>query len=98
MVDAGAARALLRHGASLLPSGIVRAEGRFDRGSSVGIVSADGITIGRGIANYPAEDVRKIMGRQSSEIDTILGYDYGDYVIHRDNMVCLEVGERLTHA
>lgn len=98
IVDDGAARALLRHGASLLPSGITAADGHFDRGDSVDIVTGSGATIASGIANYPADDVRKILGRQSSEIDRILGYDYGDYVVHRDNLVCLETGERVTHA
>lgn len=87
-VDDGATRALLQRGASLLPAGIIGIKGAFDRGDSIDVVAGDGRHIASGIANYPAEDVRKIHGRQSSEIEQILGYSYGDYVIHRDNLVC----------
>lgn len=88
VVDEGAARALLAHGASLLPSGIASVEGSFERGDSVAILTGEGATIACGIANYPAGDIRKIRGHHSREIDHILGYDDGAYVVHRDNLVC----------
>jgi glutamate 5-kinase len=87
-VDDGAARALLRQGASLLPAGITAVEGAFEQGDSVDVVTSGGRRIARGIANYHADDVRRIRGRRSSQIEQILGYSYGDYVVHRDNLVC----------
>jgi glutamate 5-kinase len=94
-VDAGAAHALLSRGASLLPAGIVTIEGSFGRGDSVEVIGPDGKTIAAGITDYPADDVRALAGRQSSEIETVLGYSYGGAVIHRDNLVSLlSEGER----
>lgn len=86
-VDAGAAKVLKQHGRSLLPSGIVSVEGDFDRGACVRICSADGSEIGRGVADYSSRECRLILGHRSSELEEILGYRYGDEVIHRDNLV-----------
>jgi glutamate 5-kinase len=98
MVDAGAARALLETGASLLPAGIVDIQGAFERGESVDIVAPDGKTVARGIANYDWSDVRKLLGRQSLEIEDTLGYSYGSYVVHRDDLVPYSRQERVTNA
>jgi glutamate 5-kinase len=87
-VDAGAARAL-RHGGSLLPAGIVRVTGEFERGDTVRVATQDGTGIAVGLAGYGAEDLNRLCGRQSAEIETILGYTFGDEVIHRDNLVLL---------
>ena len=89
-VDEGAERALLRQGASLLAAGITAVEGEFDRGDSVDILGREGRAVACGIAAYPAEDVRKIAGRRSSQIEPTLGYTYGDYVVHRDNLVIMD--------
>lgn len=89
-VDAGAAKALLRRGASLLPAGVTHVDGSFARGDSVDIVDAAGVRIACGIANYDASDVARITQRRSSEIEGILGYSYGDHVVHRDNLVVLQ--------
>ena len=97
-VDEGATRALLRRGASLLPAGITAVDGAFERGDSIDIVTGDGYRIARGIANYHAEDTRRILGRQSSQIEQILGYSYGNYVVHRDNLVCLEPESELARS
>ena len=85
-IDAGAAKALTVGRKSLLPSGIVRAEGRFERGESVRIVDADGKDLGRGLAGYSSQDLDRIRGRRSSEIEPILGYKYFDEAVHRDNL------------
>jgi glutamate 5-kinase len=97
-VDEGAARALLGQGASLLPAGITNVGGSFQRGDSVDIVTHAGTTIACGIANYDFEDVRMMVGKRSTEIEQILGYSYGDHVVHRDDLVCLGTEESLTHA
>ncbi len=88
-VDAGAARALAERKASLLPVGIVRVEGQFDKGECVEIVGPAG-KVARGLAGYSAEEVRRIAGRPSREIAAILGYAEGPAVVHRDNLVLVE--------
>jgi glutamate 5-kinase len=97
-IDNGAARALLEQGASLLPAGIVGVQHEFERGDPVEIRDREGARIGRGIANYHAVDVRKILGRRSTEIERILGYSYGDYVVHRNDLVCHQREASLHHA
>jgi glutamate 5-kinase len=84
-LDAGAEKALLS-GKSLLPAGVTRIEGSFDRGDAVVIRSADGRELGRGLVAYAAGDARRIIGRRSSEIAAILGYEGRDTLIHRDDM------------
>ncbi|MBO9717708.1 MAG: glutamate 5-kinase [Pseudoxanthomonas sp.] len=92
LVDAGAAGALADKGASLLPGGVVAAEGDFRRGDMVEVLlrDADGERrIARGISQYSAVDVRRIARRHSREIEAVLGYNYGGNVIHRDDLVLL---------
>lgn len=84
-VDEGAANALF-NGKSLLPAGITEVSGTFDRGDAVIIRSKDGNELGRGLAGYNFEDAARIAGHQSDEIEDILGYRFGDAVIHRADM------------
>ena len=88
-VDDGARDALLEKGRSLLPSGIVRVEGKFDRGACVRISDRQGKEFARGLADYSAADIARIAGCKSSEIETALGYYYSDVAVHRDNLVVL---------
>ena len=90
IVDAGAVKAI-QAGGSLLPVGVTDVKGDFDRGDVVSINGHDGSEIARGLVNYTSVDIRRIYGKQSIEIETILGFAYGDEVIHRNNMVVLEV-------
>ena len=87
-VDDGAARALAR-GGSLLPVGVTRIEGEFDRGDTVSVIDPSQRELARGIVNYSAGDLQRIARHQSDEIETLLGYHYGDEVIHRNDMVIL---------
>ena len=87
-VDEGAAQAL-RHGRSLLPVGVVAVEDMFERGDTIRVTEAAGREIARGIANYGAADLRRICRQQSDAIEAILGYNYGDEVIHRNDLVLL---------
>ena len=84
-VDAGAEQAL-RAGKSLLPAGVTRVEGAFDRGDAVVIRAADGRELGRGLAAYGRADAARILGRRSGEIAAILGFAGRDELIHRDDM------------
>jgi glutamate 5-kinase len=86
-VDKGAASALKEHNKSLLPAGVMKAEGKFQRGDIVDILAEEGKRIGCGIANYGSSDLVTIGGKHSDRIGSLLGYDYGDEVIHRNNMV-----------
>jgi len=86
VIDDGAARAL-KGGKSLLPAGVVKVEGEFDRGDAVQVRDMNGVTLAKGIIAYSGEDARLIMGKQSGDIESILGYKRRDVLIHRDDMV-----------
>ncbi len=86
-VDAGAARAILRHGKSLLPSGVTGVEGVFEMGNTVSIIGPGGGEIARGITSYSNEDIDKIKGLQTDEIEKVLGRKDYDEIIHRNNLV-----------
>ena len=85
-VDQGAAKALAS-GKSLLPAGVTRVEGSFERGDAVVIRNGEGIEIGRGLTAYDHEEANAIIGRKSGEIEEILGYFGRAELIHRDDMV-----------
>jgi len=87
-VDAGAARALAA-GRSLLPAGVKRIEGRFERGDPVEVLGHDGVALARGLAAYASEDAERIAGHRSDEIEAILGWRGRDEIIHRDDLVLL---------
>ena len=93
VVDAGAARALAGGRASLLPGGIVQVTGDFHRGDMVEIVADDGHAIARGLSQYGAAEVRRLAGQHSRAIHSLLGYSYGDEVVHRDDMATLAATE-----
>jgi glutamate 5-kinase len=86
IVDKGAADALTR-GKSLLPAGVTKIEGSFERGDAVVIRNGEGAELGRGLAAYDHEDAKRIIGRKSSELPEILGYRGDPELIHRDDMV-----------
>jgi len=88
-VDDGALKALREAGKSLLPAGIVAVDGDFDLGDTVSILTRNGDEFARGLAAYPASDLRKILGLQSAGIEAKLGYKSLDEAIHRDDLVIL---------
>jgi glutamate 5-kinase len=85
-IDAGAASAL-SSGKSLLPAGVRRIEGAFSRGDAVSIVNEDGSEVARGLVAYDQADAHKIIGRKSTEIAAILGFNGRDEIVHRDDLV-----------
>jgi glutamate 5-kinase len=87
-VDAGAVAAL-RRGKSLLPAGVVAVDGGFERGDTVSVVDGSGVEIARGLAAYSAADAVRIIGRNSRDIETLLGYRGREELIHRDDLVLL---------
>ena len=88
-LDAGAVKALLQEGKSLLPIGATELSGEFERGAVVACIDTNGKEIARGLVNYSADETRKILRKPSSEIETILGYVDELELIHRDNLVLL---------
>ena len=88
-VDAGAEKALITGGGSLLPSGILGTKGTFLRGYVVLVCNKAGEELARGVVRYKSIDVKKIKGKHSEEIESLLGFEHGTVVIHRDDMVLL---------
>lgn len=86
-VNEGAKRMIYERGKSLLPVGVIGVSGDFSSGDVVEVLDSHGNQFARGFVNYSADEVRQILGRRSSEIESILGYKDFDEVIHRDNMV-----------
>ncbi|MHB8769395.1 MAG: glutamate 5-kinase [Syntrophales bacterium] len=89
VIDAGAKEALVGEGKSLLPSGVLRVEGDFAIGDPVSCVDEAGTTIAKGLVNYSAEEIRKIMGLKTAKIEQVLGYKDYDEIIHRDNLALM---------
>jgi len=87
-VNDGAASALKR-GGSLLPIGVTQVSGEFDRGDTVRVLDENGRELARGITSYSSADLTRLRGRHSDDIESLLGYDYGDEVIHRNDLVLL---------
>ena len=90
IVDKGAEIAIQKGVNSLLPSGVVDINGDFKRGESINIVNQDKKIIACGISNYDAESVLELKGIHSSKISEILGFDFGEEIIHRNNMILLK--------
>ena len=86
-IDDGAKRAISSSGKSLLPAGIKDVSGEFEVGELVRCIDEGGIEVARGLSSYSSDEIRKIAGAKTSEIEKILGYRYSDEVIHRDDLV-----------
>ena len=94
VVDDGAARAVLENGKSLLPSGIVAVQGRFEVGAPVAFNDLQGRELGIGLVNYSHADIDRIKGLRSGQIAARLGHKPFDEVIHRDNLTITFEGGR----
>jgi glutamate 5-kinase len=90
-VDEGAKRAIAEQGKSLLPSGIVKVEGRFKYGDAVSLLDSNAKEFARGLTNYNVVELKKIQGHHTTDIEGLLGHKYYDEVIHRDNLVLIEL-------
>ena len=89
MVDNGAAQALKANNSSLLPVGVTEVHGNFNRREVVLIVDKDGKHVACGVSNYSAQEVTAIRGLKSSKIEETLGHQYGEEVVHRNNLALL---------
>ena len=88
-INSGAKRALIEKNASLLPAGIMEIKNKFNEGDVVSIIDEAGVEFAKGMVNYSSIDCKKIVGKQSNEIENILGHKNYDAVITRDNIVIL---------
>lgn len=93
VIDQGAETAVIYRGKSLLPSGIKSVDGVFGVGDAIDCFNNKGKRVCVGLVNYCAEDVKKIRGKKSEEIEKTIGFKDSDEVIHRDNLVLLNVDE-----
>jgi len=89
-LDAGAVKVLRDSGRSLLAVGICAVQGKFSRGEVVACVDSAGKEVARGLVNYDADEINKLKGQSSSQIETLLGYAGEEEVIHRDNLILNE--------
>ena len=87
-IDQGAARAL-NNGKSLLAAGVVKVEGAFEKGENVLIVDENNKSLSRGLSSFTSSEINKIKGKQSKEIENILGYLSKSEIVHKDDMVKL---------
>ena len=97
VIDAGAALALRKQNRSLLSAGIKKTEGTFERGDIVTIYDTEGTHLGCGITNYSSSDIGVIKGAHSRKIASLLSFDYGPEVVHRNNLALLEREESSEH-
>lgn len=86
IIDQGAMKALLNN-KSLLPTGVLEINGRFNRGDIITIINNQNIKIGIGVIAYDSSDAKKIIGKNSKKIKEILGYEGRDELVHKDDLV-----------
>ncbi len=90
VVDAGCAEAIHKAGGcSILPAGVVSVEGCFEPGSTISVKDGDGHELARGLSHYSSEELEKIKGCKSCDIEDIIGHKNYDEIIHRDDLVIL---------
>ncbi|ABV88402.1 glutamate 5-kinase [Shewanella pealeana] len=89
VIDAGAIGAVTEKGRSLLSKGITEVKGLFQRGDTLELIDTKGKVYAKGMSRYSSADVTKLAGKHSDSIEEVLGYDYGDAVVHRNDMVVL---------
>ncbi|MCK5794055.1 MAG: glutamate 5-kinase [Anaerolineales bacterium] len=86
-VDAGAEEILRKGKSSLLPVGVVNVAGEFVRGDTISIINSKDQEIALGLANYDVDSMKCIQGHQSGKIESLLGFSYGNELVHHDNLV-----------
>ncbi|MFD1826305.1 MULTISPECIES: glutamate 5-kinase [Mumia] len=89
VLDAGAVRALVERRASLLPAGVVGVQGAFDSGDPVDLAAEDGTVVARGLVNYDASELPRMIGRSTHDLAAELGAEYERELVHRDDLVVL---------
>ncbi|MFQ5715762.1 MAG: glutamate 5-kinase, partial [Nitrospinales bacterium] len=90
IIDAGARKAIVDRGKSLLAAGVVRVEGRFEFGNAVRVLDEDHLEFARGLVNYNNRDLERVKGMKTSAVRNLLGSNFYDEVIHRNDLVVLQ--------
>ena len=85
-VDEGASNAL-KNGSSLLPAGVIKVDGSFEKGDLIEIFSHNGTKIASGLTSYNSQEIVTLAGKKTYDIETLLGYMGRDELIHRDDLV-----------
>jgi len=93
-IDDGAKNALVNKNRSLLPSGILSVDGHFESGDSVWLLDENGNELAKGLSNYHSFEIEKILGKNSSDIESLLGYKSFDEVVNRDDLVLINRSEK----
>jgi glutamate 5-kinase len=89
ILDAGAVKAILERGVSLLPAGVTAVEGEFIAGDAIELVGPDGVIIARGLVAFDSEDLPKMLGRSTKELAAEMGAEYERELVHRDDLVLI---------
>jgi glutamate 5-kinase len=95
-VDEGAVKALVELRKSLLPSGVKEVRGHFAEGDAVEICDLSGKPVARGLSGYASDDLKRILGVKSADIESVLGYKFLDEAVHRDDLVILSTGAEVS--
>lgn len=90
IIDRGAQEAVTRKGTSILPVGITAVKGKFNRGDTLKVMSADDVMVAKGISNFSSDEIKKIMGKNEKSILPLYGEDLCSEVIHRDCLVVFD--------
>jgi len=88
-LDEGAVDAIRNRGSSLLPAGVTKVEGTFVSGDTVELLSHTGEVVARGLTSYDSDEIPKLLGRSTKELSQEFGEEYGNALVHRDEMVLL---------
>ncbi len=89
VLDAGATKAILERGVSLLPAGVTAVEGDFDAGDTVDLVDPNGVVIARGIVNFDSDEIPQMLGKSTKELAATLGAEFERELVHRDDLVLI---------
>ena len=89
VVGGGGALSALKRGSSLLPAGVTRVEGLFERGDAVLVLAPDGAAVAKGLVTYDVGDAGRLTGHRTEDIESVLGWRGRDELIHRDDLVLL---------
>jgi glutamate 5-kinase len=90
VIDAGAVAALKDRGASLLAAGVTEVVGAFDAGEPIDVVTAQGVSVARGLASFGSDDLLQMMGKSTAQLAQVMGEEFARPAVHRDDLVLLD--------
>lgn len=90
VIDAGAVAALKDRGASLLAAGVTEVVGAFEAGEPIDVVTAQGVSVARGLASFSSDDLLQMMGKSTAQLAQVMGEEFARPAVHRDDLVLLD--------